>query len=139
MKLNPDCVRDILLEIEDCTDFFQSFLYNVADPKPKHLSKYDHSEIIYHIQQCEFSGLITGVRIYENGDYIEIDDLAPAGHEFLANVRQDTIWNNTKTIAGKIGAKSLDALIQISSNVITELIKAQFGLTWPGVGSSIHM
>lgn len=79
--------------------------------------------------QCDCSGLITGVRYYEDGDYIEIDDLAPAGHQFLANVRQDNIWNNTKTIAGKVGSKSLDALIQISSNVITELIKAQFCLT----------
>lgn len=128
MKLNPDCVRDILLEVEDRTDFFQYLEYNVNGPKPKRWSKYDHSEIIYHIRQCECSGMITGVRFYESGDNIEIDDLSPVGHKFLANVRQDTIWNNTKTIAGKIGAKSLEALLQISSNVITELIRAQCGL-----------
>lgn len=33
-----------------------------------------------------------------------------------------------KSIAGKVGSKSLDALVEIASNVITELIKAQFGL-----------
>ena len=129
MKLNPDCVRDILMEVESVADYFRSLEYSVESDKPRRWKRYEHAEIIYHIRQCDYSGLITGVRYYEDGDYIEIDDLTPAGHQFVANVRQDNIWNNTKEIAGKVGSKSLDALIQISSGVITELIKAQLGLT----------
>lgn len=128
MKLNPDCVRDILLEVEAATDFFRSLTYNVEEEKPKRWKRYEHTEIIYHIRQCDHSGLIMGALYCEGGDYIEIGDLTPAGHQFLANVRQDTIWNKTKEIAGKVGSKSLDTLIQISSSVITELIKGQCGL-----------
>ena len=73
--------------------------------------------------------LVTGLKRYDAGEIIMISDLTPAGHKFLANSRQDTIWNNTKEIATKVGSKSLDALIQISSSVITELIKAHFGIT----------
>lgn len=96
---------------------------------PKLWKKFSHDEIIYHIRQCEQSGLVTNVRYYEGGDYIEIEDLSPGGHQFLANVRQDNIWNSTKEIASKVGSKSLDTLIQISSSVITELVRAQLGLT----------
>ena len=128
MKLNPDCVRDVLLEVEERTDFCDRMMYYIEDPKPKRWEKYDHSEIIYHVRQCEYSGLILGAEYLDGGDCIFIDDLSPSGHKFLANVRQDTIWNHTKEIAGKIGTKSLDALLQISTSVITELIRAQCGI-----------
>lgn len=128
MKLNPDCIRDILLEVEEQTDFYDCMMYYIEEQKPKRWQKYDHSELIYHVRQCENSGLILGVQYLEGGDCIIVEDLSPAGHQFLANVRQDTIWNHTKEIAGKIGSKSLDTLLQISTSVITELIKAQCGL-----------
>lgn len=128
MRLNPDCVRDVLLAVEDGTDFVKALEYSADGDVPKFLRRYDHAEVIYHIRQCDRAGLILGVRYYEDGDYIEVDDLAPAGHQFLANVRQDTIWNHTKEIAAKVGSKSLDALLQISSGVVTELIRSQLGL-----------
>lgn len=128
MKLNPDCIRDILLEVEDQTDYTNSLSYSTSEPKPKRWNRYDHAEIIYHIKQCERSELLVDVMYYEDGDYIEISDLSPEGHQFLANVRQDSIWNNTKAIANKVGSKSLGTLLQISTAVITELIKAQCGI-----------
>lgn len=128
MKLNPDCIRDILLSVEDACDYSRTMQYQ-KNTDIQRLQKYSHDEIIYHIKQCNLSGLILGVHAYDGGITISISDLSPTGHAFLANVRKDTIWNSTKSIAAKIGSKSLDALMQISSNVITELIKAQLGLT----------
>lgn len=127
MKLNPDCVRDILLSVEDTCDYNRTMHYH-QNTDVQRLQKYSHDEIVYHIRQCKLSGLILGVQFYDSGADVTISDLTPAGHKFLANVRKDTIWNNTKSIASQVGSKSLDALIQIASNVITELIKAQFGL-----------
>ena len=80
--------------------------------------------------------LIVGFQPADGGEYITVGDLSPAGHKFLADVRQDNIWNSTKEIAAKVGSKSLDTLIQISSNVITELIKAHIASGIPGVGRS---
>ena len=129
MKLNPDCIRDILLAVEDTVDGTRIFEYSATEPVHSRLRAYDHSEILYHFRQCSMAGLIVGFLPLDNGDSVTISDLAPDGHRFLANVRQDSIWNNTKAVAAKVGSKSLEALIQISSNVITELIKAQFGLS----------
>ena len=129
MKLNPDCVRDVLLTVEESCDFKKILCYAKDSPMADRLEKYTHDEIIYHMMQCNLSGLITDFHSSDNGGLITIGDLSPNGHKFLANIRKDTIWNNTKSIASQIGSKSLDALVQIASNVITELIKAQFGLT----------
>ena len=66
--------------------------------------------------------------MFDGGESCIIGDLSPAGHEFLANIRKDTVWNGVKSVAGKVGATSLSALTQIAANVVTELVKAQFGL-----------
>lgn len=125
MKLNSDCIRDILLMVEETTDFNHTVTYNKGDKFHKKLAKYTHEEIIYHIHQCDLSELISDVVYYDDGDSIDIADLSPHGHEFLENIRKDNIWSHVKTIGAKIGATSLSALIQISSNVISEIIKAQ--------------
>ena len=128
MKLNPNCVRDVLLAVEESCDFKKILCYDQNSPAPSQLKKYTHDEIIYHMMQCSLSNLIVGFSSGDNGELITINDLSPDGHKFLENIREDTIWTKTKTVAAKIGSKSLDALIQISSNVITELIKAEFKL-----------
>ena len=128
MRLNPDCVRDILLEVEAQTDYSTALKYDRAESVPDRFRKYSHDELIYHISQCDKAGLIEVMTYSWGGDLVMISDLTPDGHEFLANTRKNEIWEGTKAIAGKVGSASLSALVQIASNVVTELIKAQFGL-----------
>ncbi len=134
MKLNPDCIRDILLDIESVTTVNIGWHYNSHQPSPR-MSKYGKFEIAYHARYCAEANLITGFDIGGNSDSVFANDLTPSGHHFLENIRENKIWNGVKSIAGKVGSTSLDALIQISSNVITELIKAQFGITSPAPSS----
>lgn len=127
MKLNPDCIRDVLMDIEENTTINTSWKYDSLN-SPKRLLDYDRFEIAYHARYCYEANLIKGFSIGGNSETIYAMDLTPKGHEFLSNIRENKIWNGVKVIAGKIGSSSLDALIQISSNVVTELIKAQFEL-----------
>lgn len=129
MRLNSDCVRDILLTVETECDFHNVINYRKEENTLERLSKYSHEEIIYHIKQCELSKLILGVTYCDGGTSIFISDLSPEGHKFLANIREDTVWNGVKSVAKKVGSTSLSALTQIASNVVTELIKAQFKIT----------
>lgn len=55
-------------------------------------------------------------------------DLSPAGHEFLANIREDGIWTDVKAISAKVGSKSLSVLTEIASGVVTQIIKSRLGL-----------
>lgn len=127
MKLNPDCVRTILLVVEDLPDLQHYYRFN-AETIPSLFPDYSVEEIMYHLRQCELSNLIFRPSHTANYEEYTVSDLTPKGHEFLANIRENKIWSGVKTIAGKVGSTSLDAITQIASNVITELIKAQFGL-----------
>lgn len=125
MRLNSDCIRDILFFVEEESDFNHCADY-MKDNSNKRLKKYQHEEIIYHIKQCELSNLILNVHYYDGAIHIAIGDLSPTGHKFIADVREDNIWSKVKSIAKKIGSTSLSALTEIASNVIAELIKDQF-------------
>lgn len=129
MRLDPDCIRDILLVVEDET----TATHRTAYPSEKFDAldkKYSPDVVLYHVIQCVEYGYFRDAE--ELGSMgIVIPDLSPAGHEFLANIRKDTVWNGVKGVAEKVGATSLTALTQIASNVISEIIKAQFGLGSP--------
>lgn len=113
MQLNPNCIRDILIAIEAHSDFYTRAKYKVEDPFPE-LSSYAHPEILYHIRQCEQSGLIQEVHYYDNGKHTDISDLTPAGHEFLANIRNDSVW---KKVMSKGAGASLSILIELAKQV----------------------
>lgn len=128
MKLNPDCIRDILLTVEANTDYLNNWDFDSDCIEQNPLNRYNYDEVIYHISQCKKSGLLDGCHIYTGGAAGSVADLSPLGHQFLADIRSDTIWNGVKEVAGKVGSTSLDSIIQIASNVITELIRSHFGL-----------
>ena len=123
MKLNPDCIRDILFVVENnatySNDVSEETIFKELD------SKYPREEILYHVRQCEHSGLFLKVIHYFGG--FSIQDLSPYGHQFINDIRQDNNWSKTKEIAKSVGSFSLDVLKDISSQVITNLISNQLG------------
>lgn len=129
MKLNNDCVRDILMTVEDNCDFEKAFTYDKSEPIPKRLKSYSHDEIIYHIRQCKMSNLITVSKFYNSGATVIINDLTPSGHQYLTNIRSDTVWNKTKKVAGEIGVYSLNSMVEIANQIVISIIKSHFGLT----------
>ena len=144
MKLNLDCIRQILLCVEEHTGLRKACFFidsgleeseimigNSPIPFPdyqcKLLENFSNDELIYHLNYCVESNLLTtneSCGLYQ----IFIMDLTPKGHDFLENIRDNRVWSNVKDVASKIGSKSLESIIQISSNVISQLIKSQFGM-----------
>ncbi|WP_416353901.1 DUF2513 domain-containing protein [Agrilactobacillus fermenti] len=126
MKLDPDCIRDVLLVVESSSSFskqvgLDDFVHAGL------LKKYDFESVMYHIRQANYSGLLENVKFTMGPDVI-IKDLSPEGHKFLNDIREDTNWNKTKSIAKKVGSFSLDTLKTVSSDVISSLINQQFHL-----------
>lgn len=126
MKLNPDCIRDILICVEDLPSINYTMTFD-KDSIAANLKKYSYDDVIYHLRQCELKGFFYKTSGSFNGEYT-VFDLSPAGHEFLANVRSDNVWENVKAISSKIGSTSLTALTQIATGVITAMIKNQLGI-----------
>ncbi len=125
MRLNPDCIRDILLETETGSFRIISSLRHKETPFSDYefLNKYSFDEVSYHLNQCE---LMNFVKLSKALGYTDVIDLNPEGHFFLADIRDSNIWNKTKSTASELGLSSLNALKDISVNVVSALITNYF-------------
>ena len=50
------------------------------------------------------------------------------GHEFLANIRNDSFYNKVKDIGTELGVQSLKDLTQIALSAASLVIKSHFNL-----------
>lgn len=124
MRLNPDCIRDILLYVEDMSNGVSKFIFDDIEDEfkeNKFLKSYSPDEIKYHFKQAYLSDFLIGYEEYIYGEFA-VKDLSPKGHNFLANIRSDTIWNKTKEKAKEVGSNSLTTLVNIASQIIVTQI-----------------
>lgn len=117
MRLNPDCIRDILLTVENATGYDKDFRYWNSADFPL-LSKYSDDEVRYHLEYSNNAGLFVRYFVQLAGS-IKIEDLSPAGHEYLAKIRSDTAWAKIREAIKIAGAASIKAFIQIASDFIS--------------------
>jgi hypothetical protein len=93
------------------------------------LNQYPEGVVLYHVRNLLMSGLLYTPARYEDHKqlgYYHVD-LTPNGHEFLANIREDSNWNEVKKISSKIGFASLKMIAAISEGVATAAINKQLG------------
>lgn len=98
MKLNPDCVRDILLAVEEGCDIGKGV--SIPGPNCSCLQSYNESEVLYHVRQCDLSGFLYQAKTDLLGTYT-IRDLTPAGHEFLRTSEKTPSGPESRTLRGK--------------------------------------
>ena len=129
MKLNPDCVRDILFAVEELSGP-DSLITSEQLADTKFLkSKYSEDEILYHIRHLDWSGYIKTPKSNRTIDGIYfINDLSPIGHEFISSIRKDNNWNKVKSISKEVGSETLSSLKSIAEGVIASAIKVSLGL-----------
>lgn len=96
------------------------------------LPDYSEDVLNYHCLQMIDADLLNAKAINVMGEISpqiwRIFDLTYQGHQFLADIRSDTSWNKTKTIARTVGSESLHALKDIAVGVVTSTIQKQLGL-----------
>lgn len=127
MRLNTDCIRDILITVESMEYGEEWRINTLADKLPN----YSMDELQYHcIQLVNAQLLDAAIANVLNSPplIVRIKDLTYSGHQFLADIRSDTTWNKTKDIAKMVGSESLHALKDIAVGVVTTAIQNQFGL-----------
>jgi hypothetical protein len=138
MKLNPDCIRDILLTVEAESGYNKGFYFHPNTPESKkwedfdYLKKYQYEEVCYHLRQCDDTGYFScrghkKALTFWLGNGFVVDDLSPKGHEFLNNIREDTNWKKTKEKAKSIGSLALSVLEKIATSVISTQINSALG------------
>ncbi len=122
MKLNPECIRMVLLTIENeltLDDNFKPKRYYTDDLlQSKALSEFNNKDIIYSLIQLSKNGYIDIHDIGADQRFIaRIIDITPLGHEFINHIRPKSVWDNIMDISKKTSNFSFNALATIALNV----------------------
>ena len=134
MKLNYDCIRDVLLYLENTlgyTDDMVAMTHERLNIETvcSDLSTYSKEDVQYTIEKLYEAKYIRLVNItHNNQNYIMkgyIDDITWDGFNFLNNIREKSIWEATKQGAKKVGAMSISAISMISFEIIKAIITNQ--------------
>lgn len=124
MKLNPDCVRDILLCVESCGFGERPTFERLQERLPD----YTEEDLWYTCIKLEEGGYLdleTAPMAMMPMPYIlHIKDLTYAGHEFINEVRATRNWDKVKDIAKKAGVFTLKALVEIAREVAAAAVRS---------------
>lgn len=123
MRLEFDCVRDILLTVEDIVTLETPCFINQNYQQYERLKKYDFSVLAYHVHQCALSELFTETQFDELWN-CKIIDLSPKGHEYIGNIRSDNVWSKVKNVIAKIGGVALSMVPEIASPILSAQIQS---------------
>lgn len=135
MKLNKNCVRDILMYVEENSTYKESngfknyftlkvITFNDLCQTEIINSKYEHDTIYYTIEKMKDYGLIKteddplNSNCFEGLKNYHIESITSKGHEFLDNAKNEIVWNNVNKIIEESGLEdcSLNILFDCICN-----------------------
>lgn len=117
MKRDMDLCRLILFKIED--EYRSTGLSNLQ------IDGYDIETIAYHCDLLFEAGLIKSYKpTYANDGiyFFSVGALNWEGHDFLDKIRENTMWNRTKT---NIKENALPMTLEVIKSVATSFINSQ--------------
>ena len=135
MKLNPDCVRDVLLYLEDKLEYVDR--YDTAVQRNKieinRIAKdlhtkygYEENDVNYATELLLEAHYIKSDKITQGADgavfRCPINGITWEGHKLLESIRPKSIWEATKQGASKLGIMSVHALSTIAMSVTQAVI-----------------
>lgn len=126
MKLNHECVRDLLLYIEENLNYNDELEVNNLK-----LNNYSVEELLYTSQKLAEAGYINcDNSIYIDDEYpiVFINSISYKGHQFLDTVRDNQVWTNTKKVLSFLKSASIEITSETAAKVINHLIDKNFNL-----------
>lgn len=131
MKLDHNCVRDVLLLLESVPNYTVNpdgevenngiwFEY-ICDRLPR----YPQETIYYTLSKLSEGGYVNmATQWNENalGDCC-VNDITYRGHEFLETIRPETVWEKTTAAAAKVGSFGLRMLEKVAESIAAAYFK----------------
>ncbi|MCI9641227.1 MAG: DUF2513 domain-containing protein [Eubacterium sp.] len=120
MKLNYDCVREVLLYIEENLQYGQ-ILYS-SDIE---LENYEYEDVQYTIDLLADSAYIKANKLQVLGPTLpsfHIYSLTMQGHELLDNIRDNSVWKKIKKKISGLASVSLPIINSLGSTIIKEIL-----------------
>lgn len=128
MKLNHDCVRDVMLSLEDRLECVDSI-----DFENIKLENFDDKDVLYSLLKLHEAGFLSGkvMRMLDRSVTGYITGITWEGHKFLDTIRDNKVWGKTKTILSKVSSASVSFASSVASQVLATLISQYMGLNQP--------
>ena len=135
MKLNSDCIRAVMLSLEDLLVIESDERGNLYMPSVTlndlctSLADYPVEDIYYSLLNLDQAGYICFRGQYASGGILihgEVSDITFAGHEFLGRVRDKERWSAVKAGLAKVRDYSLAAVSSIAEGVTKAAIDKFF-------------
>ena len=139
MRLNYDCVRDVLLALEkllqveydpdsECFNTNSVNINEIYDAIP--VNNYSLEDVYYTIKNLDEAGYINAEPLYGDGTVIDYDvfDITFYGNEYINTIRPDEFWKKLRKALLKVGAFSLPIIANISTSLATSMISSQLNL-----------
>lgn len=125
MRLNQECVRSVLLTLEEINTPVRPTMLNDLLDSPG-LTDYSEDDVIYTVQTLIYANFIDAkpLRTFDSIDYM-IYSITWEGHQFLDTIRDEKVWRETKNVAKTFTSASLEILSKIATEVMVGLIKKQ--------------
>lgn len=125
MKLNHDCVRELMLILEDNLG-----LGEMIDISKVEITNFSENDILYAAIKLHEAAYISGSVSYNlSGNYrVLINGITWEGHKFLDTVRDNKVWSHTKSVLSKVSSSSITFASTVASQVLTNLISQSFGI-----------
>ena len=124
MRLNHDCVRDVLLFIEQehrPGRFISLQQFLSADVLSDH---YSADDIKYTLLQLLDAGFIQGTPTYTYNSLamFSCGGLTWNGCQFIDTIRDNKVWHQTKIAASKLSSVSMTILSSIATKALSKIL-----------------
>lgn len=125
MKLNRECVRDLMLYLEESLDDKNSI--EILNLK---LLDYSEDEIIYTAKKLIEAQYLNGKAQYASNNIYRFPILSItfSGHNFLDNIRPQGTWDIVNEKTKSIGSVSIEIMSSIAAQIGATLLSKAIGL-----------
>ena len=132
MKLNYECVRAVLLYLEEnITRDHKGYVsgWMCADALA---AKFSNDDVFYSIEKLHEEGyiILTADRVsqgsshrYIPGEKADICDIHISGHKFLDTIRSPIVWQKTMEKLQPIGGATFQMIMSVASSILAEILK----------------
>jgi hypothetical protein len=119
MKRDMDLIRSLLLDIEEAAVPMRGASYSEENMLLK-FPDHDPNFVRAHLSLIQDAGLIQSAQYL--GNQIDEVNMTWQGHEFLEEIRNDDVWNQTKSGAKQVGSFGIELIRDIAKGIIKKKI-----------------
>ena len=133
MKMNEDCIRDILqylvenltIKIDKTKGGFNSItMLTVMKEFDQKYTREDIWYSVYNLSQDRFIDTNDVRKLSQTGfAYVDIYNVTHRGHQFYETIQPQPLWDKTKSVVSKVGVHTLGFIESVAHDVAVESAK----------------